>query len=26
VSAERTATMRQLVDDWYVRALWMTIY
>ncbi|MFC8662710.1 hypothetical protein [Streptomyces sp. NPDC057199] len=26
VSAERTAAMRQLVDDWYVRALWMTIY
>lgn len=26
VSAERTATMRQLVDDWYVRALWMTVY
>jgi hypothetical protein len=23
VSAERTAALRQLVDDWYVRALWM---
>lgn len=26
VSAERTVEIRQLVDDWYVRALWMTIY
>ena len=26
VSAERKAEIRQLVDDWYVRALWMRIY